>query len=104
MPTFNYACGIKSEKSCCKKEMSSKIEDKDCCKNKKSDHQNKNCGGKCGHSNCTTISLSYSLLPLNEIDFKNNNIDFSTDEQNFFQSETFLSSGFTSIWIIPKIG
>lgn len=103
MPTFNYACGIKSEKSCCNKEMSSKTESKDCCKNKKAAHQNKNCGGKCGHSNCTTISFSYPLLPLNEINFKINTFDFSTEEQNYFHSETFISSGFTSLWLLPKI-
>ena len=105
-PDSAYACGIKSEKSCCKKEISSKGEKKDCCKkdnhSKNKSHQG-SCNGKCGHSNCTTSSVQFSLAFF-EIKFKNNNFDFSENEQNYIHLETNISSGFYSIWLIPKIG
>ncbi|HSN49252.1 MAG TPA: hypothetical protein VLR29_10870 [Flavobacterium sp.] len=105
-PTLTYACGMKSEKSCCSKEISSKGDKKDCCK-KDDDSKNKShdggCNGKCGHSNCTTSSIQFGLAFF-EIKFKNNNVVFSEKEQNYIHSETNISSGFHSIWLIPKIG
>lgn len=106
MPALSLACETGSGKSCCNKEMSSSKADKmDCCK-KVNDSKNKNhdgaCNGKCGHSNCTTSSVQFSLAFF-EIKFKNNNFSFSEKKQNFIHSETNLSSGFSSIWLIPKI-
>lgn len=103
LPTLNYACGTKSEKECCNKEISSKKTEKDCCKNSHSNNENKSCGGKCGHSNCTTTAINYSLVSLNEIELKNNDFDFSDEKQKFYHSETFISSGFSFIWQPPKI-
>ena len=103
MPTLNYACGTNAEKRCCKNEMPSKTEKKSCCESKKSENQNKPCGGKCGHSNCTVTVINYSLIPLNDIDFRNNAFVLSNKKQNFFYDDTFLSSGFTSVWLPPKI-
>lgn len=105
-PGSVYACEMKSEKSCCSKEASSKGDKKDCCK-KDNDSKNKSqdsgCNGKCGHVNCTTSSVQFSLAFF-EIKFRNNNFVFSKKEQNYIHSETNLSSGFFSIWLIPKIG
>jgi hypothetical protein len=104
LPALGYACGTKSEKSCCKKEISSKTEKKDCCKNKQSKEKDNNCGGKCGHSNCTSsTSVNFSIISFYEIEFKNNNFDFSVEKSKFYHSETFISSGFTSVWLPPKI-
>ena len=103
LPTSSYACGNKTEKSCCKKETSSKTEKKDCCNGKHSKDKDNSCGGKCGHSNCTTSLITFSLISLNEIQFKNNNFDFSIEKPKFYHSETFISSGFTSVWLPPKI-
>lgn len=109
IPMSTYSCEMKSKKACCNKEMSSSnTEKRDCCKNsnhsenKDKDHDG-GCNGKCGHSNCTTSTVQFSLAFF-EIKFKNNNYDFSEKEQNYFNSETNLSSGFHSIWLIPKIG
>ena len=102
-PTLSYACGTKTEKSCCKKEISSKTEKNDCCNGKHSKDKDNSCGGKCGHSNCTTPSVTFSLISLNEIRFKNNNFDFSIEKPKFHYSKTFISSGFTSVWLPPKI-
>lgn len=104
LPTSVYACGTETEKSCCKGEASSKTEKKDCCNGKHSKDNNNGCSGKCGHSNCTTsTSINLSIISLNEILFKNNNFDFSTEKQKFYHSETLISSGFYSIWTPPNI-
>ena len=104
-PTLSYACGTKTEKSCCKKETTSKTEKKDCCKGKHSKDEDKSCGGKCVHSNCkSSTSINFSLISFYEIEFKNNSFDFSAEKSKFYHSKTFISSGFTSIWLIPKIG
>jgi hypothetical protein len=100
-----YACEKEVVKSCCNKEMSSsKTEKKDCCKesNHSKNKDKDSCGGKCGHSNCTVASANYTVLFLNEIKLSNN-FDFSEKKQNYFHSQTNLSSGFYSIWLIPKI-
>lgn len=103
LPTSSYACGTKTEKSCCKTEKSSKKEKKNCCNSKHSKDKDNSCGGKCGHSNCTSSSTNFSIISFYEINLKNNPFDFSTEKSKFYHSETFLSSGFYSIWLIPKI-
>lgn len=104
-PTVTYACGSHSEKNSCNKETSADAEKMDCCK-KDTHSKNKNdegCNGKCGHSNCVTTSIQFSIAFF-EIKFNSNNFDFSEKNQNYIHSETNLSSGFYSIWLIPKIG
>lgn len=104
LPASTYACGTKSEKSCCKKEVTSNTDKQDCCKKKQSqDKENQSCGGKCGHSNCTTSSVNFSLISFFEIEFKNTHFQFSPEKQKFYHSETFISSGFNFIWLPPKI-
>ncbi|TDD97077.1 hypothetical protein [Flavobacterium cellulosilyticum] len=104
MPAITMACEMKSEKSCCNKEMSSKDNSKDCCKKSKDSTKNHdgNCNGKCGHNNCTTSSVPFNLA-FYELKIKNNNFDFSENKQNYFHSEASISSGFSSLWLIPKI-
>lgn len=105
MPSDGFACGrnkIKTEKNCCKKENASKTEKKSCCA--KSDNCKKECRGKCGHFACTAVSiLQFSIINTCNIDFKNSNFSHSTTKLKFHQWKTSLSSGFYSIWIIPKI-
>lgn len=102
-PTLSYACGTKTEKSCCKKETTSKTEKKDCCKKKQSEDKDNSCGGKCGHSNCTSSTINFSVILLYEIEFKNNNFSFSPEKQNFYYSKSFISSGYSTVWLPPKI-
>lgn len=100
-PTLGYACGTKTEKECCKTE---KVEKKDCCSNKHSKEKDNSCGGKCGHSNCTSsTTVNFSIISSYEVNFKNNSFDFSWEKAKFYHSKTFVSSGFSSIWLIPKI-
>lgn len=105
MPGVSFACGKGSEKNSCKKEISSTKKNNDCCKIEKNcDKKSKNgCGGKCGHSKCGCPSSSNGFTSVYEINFKNNIFDFSSENQKYFHSETFISSGFFSLWLIPKI-
>ena len=105
MPTSTYACGTKTGKSCCKGETSSKTEKKDCCNGKHSKDKDNGCGGKCGHSNCTsTTSINSSIISFYEISFKNNCFDFSEEKSEFYHPKTSISSGFGTIILPPFIG
>ena len=104
MPTVSFACGSHFEKYSCSKSSSTNTEKMDCCKN---DNHSKNkkhdgCNGKCGHSNCVNSLLHFSLV-FSEIQFKNNNFYFLENKQNYSNSNNNLSSGFYSLWLIPKI-
>ena len=108
MPASTFACGCNSGQKSCTKEVAANTEKTDrckmdCCKNDNhSKNKNNDCNGKCGHSNCVTSSTHFSVLP-SETRFQINNFAFSEKNQNYFNSETNLSSGFSSIWLIPKI-
>lgn len=107
IPVLSSACGMKSKESCCNKEMSSSSNKMDCCKNSnhsksKDKEHDGGCDGKCGHSNCITSSIQFSFAFF-EIHFNNNNFAFSEKKQNYFNSETNISAGFYSLWLIPKI-
>jgi hypothetical protein len=102
--SVSYACETKSQSSCCKKETSSKSEKKACCSYQQSKDKKDSCNGKCGHKNCTTSSLNFSTLSYNDIEIKNNQFNFNIQKSNYFYSKTVISSGFTSLWLLPKIG
>ncbi|RKS02975.1 hypothetical protein [Flavobacterium sp. 102] len=105
MPNSLYACGSstnKTEKHSCKKENSSKSL-KDCCCSKAKNKKHNGCGGKCGHSNCTTSTISVSSILNNEIELNLNRFDFFDKKEKFYMSETNTSNGFYSMWLIPKI-
>jgi len=107
-PNNAIACGKGSEKSSCKKEMSShKAEKKSCCGDENSKNKgNKGCDGNCGHSKCGCSSTcpSSSVSFISEIDSKNNMFSYSSIEKvKFPYSTPSISDGFYSIWLIPKI-
>ncbi|TGD57046.1 hypothetical protein [Flavobacterium humi] len=104
LPGVSYACGAKIEKSCCKKEQKATPQKKDCCKKSKESGQGqKGCEGKCGQSNCTTSTMQYSVLSFNDIEIKGNFFGFVTEKKVFYHHEATLSSGFHSLWLLPKI-
>ena len=108
MPSSAIACGKGSEKSCCKKEISStKKEKKSCCDNDDSkDKDHKGCGGNCGHSKCGCSSTcpSSSVSFLSEINFKVTMFSYSSiGKVKFLYTIPSISDGFYSIWLIPKI-
>jgi len=105
IPAITYACETESGKSCCNKEASSKSKNRDCCKN---DNHSKNkdndsCGGKSKHSSCSCSIFHISTALIFEIELKSQYFHFFNEKENFYNSETNLSSGFSSIWLIPKI-
>ena len=104
LPSLTYACGTQSKKECCKKETTSKQEHKACSEESHFADKNSGCDGKCGHSNCTTTSVLVSLALFNDNEFAYTFFNYSNDKQKFYSSKTFISSGFTSLWLIPKIG
>lgn len=104
-PTLTYACGkshTKTEKSCCDKK-TSQTDKKDCCKNKSSHNQkdNDNCGGKCGNSSChcPTAPLAIVLPFVTEMKYYN----IFLEKVTIAYTEIYISSGFHSIWLPPKI-
>ena len=103
-PTWSYAFGSKTESSCCKKESAEKTEKTNCCNKMNSKENNNTCNGKCGYLDCTIITANLNINSISEINFKNNNFDFSIEKPKFHHLKTFILSGFTTVWLPPKIG
>ncbi|MBF4491563.1 hypothetical protein IR010_03350 [Flavobacterium sp. MR2016-29] len=105
MPGNSFACEKNSIKHSCKKEISSKTCNDDCCNkdshSKAKKHQG--CGSKCNHSKCCCASSSNTLISITEWNSNSNRFNFSSKKQNFYNLETSISSGFNSLWFIPKI-
>lgn len=106
IPSHVFACGNKSEKHSSKTEMSDKKEKKDCCESS-SHSKNKShnsCGGKCKHSKCICTASCSGFSAFFAVALQFNHYNFSNEKQKFHCSETFISSGYSSLWLIPKIG
>jgi len=103
MPSASYACGSGSGKHSCKMEMSSKSKMQDCC-SKKSNSKNKGCSGKCGQSMCSVSSVNIGITSSIQYGILNTAFNFSEKKQNFSHAISVLSDGYTSLWLIPKIG
>lgn len=105
-PTLTYACGKKTEKtekSCCEKSPSQTGDTKECCKKSHSqnDKNDDGCNGQCGNSSCycPTINITIAFPVFSEL----RHSVFYTEKLSFFFTETYISSGFHSIWQPPKI-
>lgn len=116
IPNTTYSCGNvtsknstktetsskKTEKSCCK-DTSKTTKTKSCCNDQKSNGDDEPCSGKCGHSNCTSAPANGSMTFFNEPQFGLRIFAHSSKEQNFNYTHYNLSSGYVSLWLIPKI-
>lgn len=115
IPNATFACNThtyKKElssnvaKDCCTKGNNAKTVKHNCC-NKENSSKEKSkgeCTGKCGHNHCTISVVHYALNTsfTSEIALEN---DFSfSNKVNFNYLKTDISSGFYSLWVIPKIG
>lgn len=104
-PTLTYACGKsaeKTEKSCCKNE-TSKSDKKDCYKSHSQKDKNDDfCGGKCKnpYCHCPTAPLTIALPFVTEMKYHN----IFLEKVTITYTVTYISSGFRSIWLPPKIG
>ena len=106
IPSNSFACENNSTKHSSTKETSSNMDKDDCCKNdnhsKTKNHEG--CGGKCNHSKCgCATSCNSCTVAMDELKFNSNLFNFSSEKQNFHNYETNISSGFYSLWLIPKI-
>jgi hypothetical protein len=105
MPAVTFACESNSSKHATSKETSSKTDKDGCCKDD-THSKNKNqegCDGKCSHSKCGCASSCNSSFSISGWNLNNTVFNFSYEKQNFYNSKTFISSGFYSLWLIPKI-
>ncbi|MGG7034968.1 MAG: hypothetical protein ACI7YS_07210 [Flavobacterium sp.] len=123
MPISAIACEQHSETKSHHKEITTKVINDDCCSSEshldknvtsekhscceKNNHSNKNgdnsCSGKCKNPKCSCPSTIIPFISSNDLDFRIKNVSFYYKNQKIALSETFLSSGFYSIWLIPKI-
>ena len=103
LPNLNYACGNKVQTECCKKELSVKAEKKSCCKKSNSKSSDKSCGGKCNSCNCTTVVVQMSINFVNTIEFPVATDEIYTKKSSFKYTNFTISSGYVSLWLIPKI-
>lgn len=106
IPAITYACEMKSGESCCDKETTSINEKKDCCKidnHIKKNKDDESCGGKSKHSSCSCPIFNFTTVLPFETEMKNKFVHFFSEKVNFYNKETQISSGFYSIWLIPKI-
>ncbi|NRT13956.1 hypothetical protein HNP99_000281 [Flavobacterium sp. 28A] len=105
MPNTTFACG-NSDRGSCTMEMSSKTKKKECCSkdshSKSSKH--KGCNGKCGQALCSSSSVNTAIPSAFQFEMQNSNFKFSTEKQKFYQTVSFTSAGYSSLWLIPKIG
>lgn len=100
-PSYTYACNMGHHKEIAAKEENSCS--KKCCEKKTSKEEKHNCDGKCRHSGCNTSTFSSVILTSNEFDLENNAFNFSLKNTISSYSNSTISSGFTSIWLKPKI-
>lgn len=100
-PGHNYACNSGHQKEIAAKEENSFS--KKCCEKKTSKNEKHNCDGKCRHSGCTTSAFQFVILTSNDFDLKKDIFNFSLNNKISHYSKSDISSGFTSIWLKPKI-
>jgi hypothetical protein len=104
-PSVAFAGGTKTEKACCKKESSSKKDKKECCKKEQSSKEksHEGCNGACKNVTCSSSTVYLGMTSLSYTELNNQLFSFSTEKQNYYYSEIFISSDFRSIWLPPKI-
>ncbi len=103
IPGTTYACGSGSGQHSCKMEMSSKSKKHDCC-SKKSKSKDKGCSGKCGQSMCSVSSVNIGITTPVQYEMLKPLFCITEIKQNFSQVVSVPSDGYTSLWLIPKIG
>lgn len=106
-PNVTYACGTKkstTESSCCKKSPSKKDNHSNCCQKNKSKQSNEDnvCNDVCNTTSCNSPNVQF-LLTIDSFTTGKTYFLKSEKIKSFF-NETYLSSGFVSIWTPPNIG
>lgn len=104
MPINAFACGNKSQKSCCPTELKSAKCKMACCQKKSKDKSSKGCEGKCNKSTCQIQTVTFGAIMPELTDITSNNFLVLTSKQAFYNSKTDIKSGFYFIWSPPNIG
>jgi hypothetical protein len=105
MSDNTFACGSKPESDHSATEMSSAKSKKDCCDT--TGHKDKKhhcCHHNCKDSKCICAPSSNVFFISNETALQAGNNDFYNENQKFNHPETSISSGFSSLYLKPKIG
>lgn len=105
MPETTFACEQLDSNSC-STEMSSTTTNKDCCDKDSHSKSSKlnSCNGKCGHAFCSNSSVNTIIDSFFQFEMQRCSFNFSIEKQQFNQLLSFTSAGYSSIWLIPKIG
>lgn len=101
----SYACEKHAKMNHQKTETTSDSSKKSCCSEKSGDK--KGCEGNCGHSGCTCTSAcsSFSSATVYYLFSEMNVVDYSfTSLVKTNHNTPSIADGFSSIWLIPKIG
>ncbi len=103
-PSEIHACGSKvsnTEESCCKKNGNhAKI----CCDSKKGNsHNHSGCGGECGNTSCKCNIVSFHAGVTSFIELDANFSLSVKDKLEKKYTQSFVSSAYLTIWLIPKI-
>lgn len=94
-----------SEKEGCAKGFDSKTTKRSCCDKKSAtDKSDNGCKGKCGHGSCTVSIIQFALISPLTNDLSVAKDFYFSNKINFTYLKTDISSGFYSLWLIPKIG
>ena len=105
MPSKIFACNSKSDKACCKKEITNISKNNDCCKiNNYFSKDKNNFKGKCNSESCHCPHINLKIITSKLQDNLTTLFVFSDKKQKFIVIETYLSSGFFYIWTPPNIG
>ena len=114
-PALSYACDSDmddTEMSCCAADQtfgqapSGKVS-ASCCSGEASGQETcgGNCEGACGQSacSCPITHSNFALLVLS-FDWEGNRCRYAFQKTKFHDKEFYLSSGFNTVWLPPKIG
>lgn len=106
MPASTFACGNKYKSDHSSVEIASTKTKKDCCGGV-ADHKDKKhpcCPNNGKDSKCICTSYSCVFLVFNEMDLPAVKFDFYNEKQKISHPEASVSSGFSSLYLKPKIG
>ena len=101
----SYACAKHDKMNHQKTVTTSATAKKSCCSEKSGDK--KGCEGTCGHSTCkcTSACSSFSSATVSYLCSEMNSIDYAfTSMVKTNHNTPSISDGFSSLWLIPKIG
>lgn len=115
MPVWSYACGsdmADTEISCCAGDQTCGQEPSgtvpgSCCSGDASGEEacGRDCEGACGQSACSCpITHSNFALPVLSFDWEGIRFRYVFQKTKFHDKEFYLSSGFYTVWLPPKIG